>query len=104
MPAGLAEKAAHVIPPISAYPSRRATIRAKSMNRRKRMRLSALPCTLAMTFAFGTVVATTAQAQMPPDLIDKVAAIGRVSDPPNTAKIYGPLQEKEPYSGVKVAR
>jgi acetyl esterase/lipase len=48
--------------------------------------------------------ATTAQAQMPPELVDKVAAIGRISDPPNTAKIYAPLQEKEPYSGVKVAR
>jgi triacylglycerol lipase len=68
------------------------------------MRLHALPCTLAMTLGFGTIAATTAQAQMPADLVDKVAAIGRVSDPVNTAKIYAPLQEKEPYSGVKVAR
>ena len=45
-----------------------------------------------------------AQAQMPPDIAAKVAALGRVVDPANTGKIYEPLQEKEPYAGVKVAR
>ena len=45
-----------------------------------------------------------ARAQMPPELIDKVAAIGRVSDPAKTAPLYAPLQEQEPYSGVKVLR
>ena len=29
---------------------------------------------------------------------------GRVVDPANTGKIYEPLQEKEPYAGVKVVR
>jgi triacylglycerol lipase len=47
---------------------------------------------------------TMALAQMPPDLAEKVAALGRVVDPENTAKIYAPLQEKEPYAGIKVVR
>src|SRR5262245_23361905 len=47
---------------------------------------------------------TLAQAQMPPDIAEKVAALGRVVDPENTAKIYAPLQEKEPYAGIKVVR
>src|SRR6266404_2532843 len=47
---------------------------------------------------------TIAQAQMPPDIAEKIAAIGRVVDPENTGKIYTPLQEKEPYAGVKVTR
>ena len=47
---------------------------------------------------------TTALAQMPSDIAEKIAALGRVVDPENTAKIYTPLQEKEPYAGVKVMR
>ena len=45
-----------------------------------------------------------AQAQMPPDIIPQIEALGRVVDPPNTAKIYAPLQEKEPFAGIKVRR
>jgi acetyl esterase/lipase len=45
-----------------------------------------------------------AQAQMPTEIAEKVAALGRVVDPENTAKIYAPLQEKEPYAGIKVVR
>jgi acetyl esterase/lipase len=45
-----------------------------------------------------------ARAQMPQDIAAKVAALGRVVDPENTAKIYAPLQEKEPYNGIKVTR
>src|SRR5262249_56751942 len=33
-----------------------------------------------------------------------IAAMGRVVDPENTGKLYAPLQEKEPYSGIKVVR
>ncbi len=47
---------------------------------------------------------TLALAQMPPDIAEKVAALGRVVDPANTAKIYAPLQEQEPYAGIKVVR
>src|SRR3972149_5062381 len=44
-----------------------------------------------------------ANAQMPPDIAAKIKEIGRVIDPPKTAAIYAPLQQKEPYAGVKVA-
>jgi acetyl esterase/lipase len=51
---------------------------------------------------FGPVA--PARAQMPGDIAAKIAEIGRVVDPENTAKIYAPLQEKEPYAGIKVTR
>jgi len=41
---------------------------------------------------------------MPAEIEAKVAALGAVINPPETAKLYAPLQEKEPYHGVKVAR
>src|SRR5580658_8202178 len=47
---------------------------------------------------------TMARAQMPPDVAEKIAALGRVVDPVNTAKIYAPLAEKEPYNFVKITR
>jgi len=50
------------------------------------------------------LMASAAQAQMPSDIAEKVAAMGRVVDPENTGKLYTPLQEKEPYAGVKVTR
>jgi triacylglycerol lipase len=50
------------------------------------------------------LVATPALAQVPAELIDKIAAIGRVSDPAKTAPLYAPMHAKEPYAGVKVTR
>jgi triacylglycerol lipase len=52
----------------------------------------------------GLMATSVARAQMPSDLAEKVAALGRVIDPPNTGKLYAPLQEKEPYAGVKLSR
>ena len=55
----------------------------------------------------GALVALTpigASAQMPADIAAKVKEIGRVIDPPKTAAIYAPLQQKEPYTGLKVTR
>jgi acetyl esterase/lipase len=52
----------------------------------------------------GLACVAPAQAQMPPDLIPRIEVLGRVVDPPNTAKIYAPLQESEPYAGIKVKR
>jgi acetyl esterase/lipase len=49
-------------------------------------------------------LAAPALAQMPPDIAREIAALGRVSDPAGTAKIYDSLQEHEPYAGIKVAR
>ena len=30
--------------------------------------------------------------------------LGRVIDPPKTAALYAPMQQKEPYAGVKIER
>jgi acetyl esterase/lipase len=57
-------------------------------------------CSLAL-------LAPQAQGQgdgMPPELAAKIAEIGRVIDPAKSAPLYIPLQEKEPYAGVKVLR
>jgi len=59
---------------------------------------------VAALLGTGLMFPTMALAQMPPDIAAKVAALGRVVDPENTAKIYAPLQEKEPYAGIKVTR
>lgn len=53
------------------------------------------------------MVAGTASAQqspMPEDLAWKLLEIGRVIDVPRTAALYAPLQQKEPYAGVKTER
>lgn len=41
---------------------------------------------------------------MPPDVAEKIAALGRVIAAPQTGAIYQPLQPQEPYVGVKVSR
>ncbi len=51
---------------------------------------------IAALLGAGLMFPTMALAQMPPDIAEKVAALGRVVDPENTGKIYAPLQEKEP--------
>jgi acetyl esterase/lipase len=71
--------------------------KAMSPNIRGRLVIGAL---VGAGLAFPTV----ALAQMPPEIAAKVAALGRVVDPENTAKFYTPLQEKEPYAGIKVVR
>jgi len=44
------------------------------------------------------------QSPMPDDIAWKLIEIGRAVDPPKTAALYTPLQQKEPYQGVKVER
>lgn len=50
--------------------------------------------------------ASTAMAQVPPDIATKNKEIGRVVDTVKTAALYGPMQPKEPYSvaGLQVTR
>jgi triacylglycerol lipase len=53
------------------------------------------------------MLVSTAWAQespMPEDLARKLLELGRVIDPPTTVTLYAPLQQKEPYRGVKVER
>jgi hypothetical protein len=48
------------------------------------------------------LAATAARAQgspMPEEIAWKLQELGRVIDPPKTAPLYIPLQEKEPYQG-----
>ncbi len=44
------------------------------------------------------------QTPMPDDIAWKLLEIGRVIDVPKTAALYAPLQQKEPYAGVKAER
>jgi triacylglycerol lipase len=48
--------------------------------------------------------APAAESPMPEEIAWKLLELGRVVDAPKTAAIYAPLQEKEPYQGVKVDR
>jgi acetyl esterase/lipase len=53
------------------------------------------------------MIVTTAWGEggpMPDEIAWKLLELGRVVDPPNTAALYAPLQQKEPYQGVKVER
>ncbi|MEI4884046.1 hypothetical protein, partial [Klebsiella pneumoniae] len=49
-------------------------------------------------------IGSQALAQMPPDIAEEIATMGRVIELDNTGKIYQPLHEKEPYAGIKVVR
>src|SRR5436305_14923758 len=52
-----------------------------------------------------TVSAASAQpSPMPEDIAWRLLELGRVVDLSNTAQLYAPLQQKEPYQGVKVER
>ena len=44
------------------------------------------------------------QSPMPEEIAWKLVELGRVVDPPNTALLYAPLQQKEPYQGVRIER
>src|SRR5258705_6161814 len=60
---------------------------------------------VAVTFVI--IAAQTAWAQqspMPAEVAAKLQELGRVVDASKTGELYSPLQEKEPYQGVKVER
>jgi acetyl esterase/lipase len=49
----------------------------------------------------------SAQAQLsalPPEVAERVRALGPVIDPPKTAPIFAPFQQKEPYASIIVHR
>ena len=62
------------------------------------------PVLAAALLACGPAALAAEESGMPSELAAKVAALGRVIDPPKTAVLYAPLQEKEPYKGVIVVR
>src|SRR5947199_7726552 len=66
--------------------------------------MTGLKLWLAIIATLLTSATWAQQAPMPEDLAGKLLELGRVIDPPKTAALYAPMQEKEPYSGVKVER
>jgi acetyl esterase/lipase len=59
---------------------------------------------LAIVMAMFVSAAWAQQSPMPEEIAWKLLELGRVIDPPKTAALYAPLQEKEPYQGVKIER
>lgn len=64
-----------------------------------RLALSALAAALMLS---GPALAQ--ESPMPEDLAWKLLELGRVVEMPKTAALYAPMQQKEPYQGVKVER
>ena len=59
---------------------------------------------LAVVAAIFVTTAAAQEGPMPGDIAWKLIELGAVIDPPATAALYAPLQQKEPYQGVKVER
>lgn len=57
-----------------------------------------------VSLAVALIWMASVQAQVPADIAKQVREIGPVVDPPGTAKIYRPLQPRQPYAGVTVVR
>src|ERR1700726_4809174 len=66
--------------------------------------MTPLKSALAIVAAMLVGAAFAQQSPTLEDITWKLAELGPVVDGPNTAKIYAPLQETEPYQGVKVDR
>lgn len=69
-----------------------------------------LPLTLLMSFIFAACVSTPplpdgpVPSQVPSHIESALRKIGPVIDPPATSVLFVPVQQREPYAGVKVAR
>jgi len=68
-----------------------------------RQGLQAALVSAALTLAHVSI-ASAQTGGMPSEIERKLAELGAVINPPETAKLYAPLQEKEPYQGIKVVR
>jgi len=60
----------------------------------------------ALAFVAGMIVsaAWAQQSPMPEDIAWKLLELGHIIDPPKTAALYAPMQQKEPYQSVKIER
>src|SRR5262252_5539255 len=56
------------------------------------------------TFAIVCITVTSATAQVPPDIAAQLRQIGTGVCVPETAKLYKPLQQMPPYTGVTIKR
>ena len=59
---------------------------------------------VATAVSFVSISTVACADAMPPDIAEKIAALGRVIAVPQTDAIYAPLHLMEPYPGVNVAR
>ncbi|MDP1583176.1 MAG: alpha/beta hydrolase [Bradyrhizobium sp.] len=59
---------------------------------------------LVVAAAMIASAASAQQSPMPPEIAARLLEMGRVIDPPKTAALYEPLQQKEPYPGVRIER
>jgi len=66
--------------------------------------MASVKAALAALAAMIMSAAWAAEGPMPPEIASKLLELGSVIDPPNTALLYAPLQEKEPYQGVRIER
>lgn len=69
----------------------------------KDMKLSTVT-TVSIALGLAFAAASDGWAQVTLEMKARIAAIGRVVDPPSTAQLYAPLQAKPPYAGIKVTR
>ena len=58
----------------------------------------------AAAMVLSSAAALAQQGPMPDDIAWKLIEIGPVVDPAKTAVLYAPLQQKEPYPGVRIER
>jgi len=66
--------------------------------------MALLKSALAVVAAVIASAASAQQSPMPEDLAWKLLELGRVINPPKTAALYAPMQENEPYQGVRIER
>jgi triacylglycerol lipase len=66
--------------------------------------MKAITSALAVLAALWTGTTSAQQPPMSEDLAWKLLELGRVIDVPKTAALYAPMQQKEPYEGVKAER
>src|SRR3982750_444671 len=59
---------------------------------------------LAVVAAMIVSAAWAQQSPMPEEIAWKLLELGHVIDPPKTALLYAPLQQKEPSQGVRTER
>ncbi len=59
---------------------------------------------LVVVAAMIASAAWTQESPMPAEIAAKLLEMGRVIDPPKTVALYAPLQQKEPYPGVRIER
>jgi len=75
----------------------------KTAKKQASNRMAPLKSALAAA-AVMLMTAAWAESPMPEEFARKLLELGPAIDGPDTAKLYAPLQEKEPYRGVKVER